>query len=174
MITFCKFNCDQERAIKATIKPLTDQLKNPIIITLKNNKFQLDQQHAMWYGGEVVSILYKGWKFAINAFGDIRAWLIDKSDGHQIFYVKDRNNMGDLGSYLRSYIKTDTELQQLLNGTHPKYHLETPETNWWECTLVDPADGVHEPLWSLDADNILGAIAEVIPEMDNMISEYGH
>lgn len=171
-MTFVDFNKPQIEALKNKINNLVSKLSEPITrITLEDPFFDLDKQHFAWFGGDVLTIEYQGWKFTIAALGDVKAWLTDNLDGHQVIYVKDKHNGGTLGSKIGAYISSDTEMTQLFNQTHPRYSLTREDNNWRECYLVDPEGNHHDLMWCLDADYLLDAVAEVIPEIDNTITQ---
>lgn len=113
-----------------------------------------------WHGGQTVTIDYKGVQFSIEATGDIYFHLYDKSDGSEVFYVKDKANQGHLYSELSQYIKDDEDLELLLDGEHPVYESRIDFNNWWECFIVD-GDDFYDLLWCLDGYSLTEAIEEV-------------
>ena len=131
-----------------------------------------NQYSSLWYGGEIASVCYKGWRFDIEACGDVCAYLYRKvNSDDQILYVKDKNNAGRLGEELQQYIKTDKALYAAINGKHSKYELELGNNNWYECFVTDPQGEFYDLMWALDSDDALESIAEVIAGMDEVIAD---
>lgn len=128
------------------------------------------QYSSLWYGGEIATIHYKGWKFEICACGDVRAWLNDKDEARELLYVKDKNNAGRLGEELQRYIRTDKALYAAISGKHSRYSLELDDNNWFECFATDPKGRFYDLVWTLDSDHAIESIAEVITGMDEVIA----
>lgn len=140
------------------------------IAVIFNDKIKAQQYSSLWYGGEVAVIHYKQYKFILSAVGDVYANLIDKADGnYSLFYVKDKNNGGDLATELIPYIKTDKDLYAAMCGTHKRYLLELDCNNWWECFLVDPEGNFHDMMMALDSDGVFEAVAEIFAVIDEII-----
>jgi hypothetical protein len=145
--------------LKAESQPLT---KDATITLLRPEELNLERQMPFWHGGDMVEIKIPEGRFIISACGDVYATLIRKSDGTEMFYVKDKTNAGRFGDELLPYIKTDEELNQLLHGKHPVYELEIDHNNWWECFGLTNDDQFCDLMWALDADPLMEAIAEVL------------
>lgn len=130
------------------------------------------QYGSLWYGGTMVNIKYKGWRFEICATGEVRADLLHKVDPScSILYVKDKSCNGRLGEELQPYISTDKAMNAALCNKHTKYQLILDNGNWYECLVFDSQGELHDLMWSLDSDHILAGIAEVIFWMDKTIRD---
>ena len=144
-------------------------LDTPVVVNVSED-LRKNQYSSLWYGGEIATIRYKGWKFELYACGDVRAVLSRKSDPeNELFYVKDKNNAGQLGEELQPYIETDKALYAAINGQHRKYRLELLNNNWYECFAIDPHGQFYDLMWALDSDHAIEAIAEIIDGMDEVI-----
>lgn len=141
------------------------------ICTIINPSVTPKQQLHYWYGGEMATIEAGGFKFHIDALGDMRARLYDHpykaEPNHEdcLEDEKDSSNSGHVGSVLESYIQTDEELYQLINDEHPKYQLVLTDGNWWECSITDPDGDWHDLLWNLDSSYLNEAIEEVLTSL---------
>ena len=158
------------RKIEKSLKdhaPIVAPIAVKVLEELRKNQYS-----SLWYGGEIASIYYKGWRFDIEACGDVYAYLFRKGDpDDQLLYVKDKNNAGRLGEELQQYIKTDKALYAAINGKHSKYELELGDNNWYECFVTDPQGEFHDLMWALDSDDALESVAEVIAGMDEVIAD---
>lgn len=108
-----------------------------------------DHLNCLWYGGQVGSIEYKGYKIVIGAYGDIR--ISGKIYGVDIDF-KDKSNSGaawpDIGI---EYNIDDDKLYSLISG-NGKDFLSFENNNWFEVDLISP-DGEWIDLCG--ADNVL-------------------
>ena len=134
------------------------------------DSISLKRLNSLWYGGGVVNITYNGYTFHIEAVGDINANLYSARDSHRFLYVKDKNNNGNLGSEMLQYIKTDRTLSDALSAKHNQYRLELDDGNWWECFITDPRGVFHDLMLNLDADYLFEAIADVLGNLDEIIT----
>lgn len=141
-------------------------------IVLKDQAFaDLGRQHSLWYGGDMVSIAYRGYRFIVSAVGDVIATLTRKSDNVEICDIRDKGNMGQFGQEIASYIKNDAELKQLMADDHPLYQLDLTDNNWWECFCCDPQGQFHDLMLALDSDGIIDAVVETAVAMDSIIKD---
>lgn len=139
-------------------------------IVLKDQSFaDLGRQHFLWYGGDMVSIMYRGYRFIVSSVGDVIATLTRKSDNVELCYIQDKGNKGQFGQEIASYIKNDTELKQLIADDHPLYLLKLINNNWWECFCYDPQGRFHDLTLVLDSDSIIDAVVETAVAMDSII-----
>lgn len=131
-----------------------------------------NQYDSLWYGGDIAEVQYRGWRFILSACGDIFATLSDKADpDHELFYVKDKNNRGILGTELQHYIANDKALLAARLGHHTKYRLEMDSGNWWECFPVSEDGKFHDIMWALESDSVLDALPEIIGSMDDIVQQ---
>ena len=129
----------------------------------------LNRMHSLWYGGNMVSIKYKGYTFHIDAAGEVRAYLYLKSSGNRLCYVKDKTNGGYFSSEMTPYFRSDKTLYKLIDGKHLLYDLSLHNTNWWECFLTDPQGKFHDIMWALSDDNLFSAVAEALGSLEEKI-----
>ena len=142
--------------------------KKPVEIIFVE-KIESYRQHSLWYGGGTVEIKYQGYTFSIDAIGDIRALLCE--DDIELAYVKDKCNNSNFYCQMLSYLKSDKELLQALDGKHELYKLSLEDSNWWECSVTDEKGVWHDLAWCLDSDYLLDAVVEVLANMDSVIDE---
>ena len=130
------------------------------------------QYGSLWYGGTVVRIRYKGWRFELEARGDVCAELFPTSSpDSSLLYVKDKRNDGCFGGEIRRYLSTDKALLSAWCHKHPRYLLTVHDNNWWECFATDPQGEFHDLMWITESDHIIEGIAEVICLMERIIRE---
>lgn len=135
-----------------------------------NEDVTSEKQAHYWYGGEMATIEVAGYKFHIEAIGDVYAELFkstplvdeDLSWDDLIETIKDKGNQGVFGEVIGHYIKDDEELMALINDNHPEYRLNLDYANWWECFVTDPQGDWHDLMWDLDSTSLNDAIAEVL------------
>ena len=142
-----------------------------------------EKQAHYWYGGEMATIEAGGYKFHIEAIGDVYADLFKPSSltdealdwDNCIEHIKDKRNGGAFGEIISYYIKNDEELAKLMDDGHPVYRLKLDYANWWECSVTDPEGSWHDLMWNLDATGLNDAIEEVLEalqdglEIDNVV-----
>ena len=92
-----------------------------------------DRLDCLWYGGDLVRATRGNYVLIIGAYGDVRVYLRDKEDGHEITYVKDKSNWGRFYEENASYIKNDEELWKLIDDGH----IELIDNNWLEWRIYD-------------------------------------
>lgn len=129
-------------------------------------KQKFDNKHSLsyWFGGQMVKIIYKGYKFSIEAVGDVRATLYDQNN-IEIAYVKDKNNAGNFYGEMTPYIADDDMLLDLID----RDKLIFDNNNWFECFVYDKNGNYYDIPWALDSMNIYNAIQEVMNDMDEVI-----
>ena len=141
-------------------------------IVLEGSDFNdLNRQHFLWYGGDMVSIAYRGYRFIVSAVGDVIATLTRKSDNVEVCDIRDKGNTGQFGREIASYIKNDAELKQLMADDHPLYQLDLTDNNWWECFCYDPQGQFHDLMLALDSDGVIDAVVETAVAMDSIIED---
>lgn len=121
----------------------------------------IDKDHldCTWYGGEVATVLYKGYIITIGAYGDIRLGGI--INGSEV-YIKDKNNGGAVYQELGRKLNDD-QLHSLLNGGDENNYLCFENNNWFEVDLISP-DGEWIDLCYADNildDNLLDCLKDV-------------
>lgn len=138
-----------------------------------------EKQNSLWYGGEVVTILKDEYKFHLHANGDVIGKLYRSKSivgtASLLFYVKDKNNMGNFGAELARYISSDEELDVLFDFLLTKdgfvYDLEMTDSNCWEVFITKP-DGISfAPMLEIGSDKISDAIFEVIDSIPDLVKE---
>ena len=140
-----------------------------------------EKQKSLWYGGEVVTILKDGYKFHLHANGDVIGKLYRSKSivgtASLLFYVKDKNNVGNFGAELARYISSDEELDvlfdayggSLLHKDGFVYDLEMTDSNCWEVFITKP-DGISfAPMLEIGSDKLSEAIFEVIDSIPELI-----
>ena len=131
-----------------------------------NDNIEAERQIHYWYGGTIVTILYKGYKFELAAIGDVYAHLLDDDMETEIARVKDKGNSAIFWHVCRPYIKNDKELRKFI----AEGRLTFDYNNWWECSIVSPDGEWHDLMWALDSDTIECAVSEVLVNMDEYIA----
>lgn len=133
------------------------------------------RQDSLWYGGDCVTVEYKGYRFIISANGDVIGDLLevqkDGSPPRNLEYVKDKGNRGEFGAMLRRYVDSDEHLSQILAGQDDEYSIELQNNNWWEVFVVDPQGQFHDLMCVLDSDKLFDAVKEVIEARDELIAQ---
>lgn len=144
-----------------------------------------DKQNSLWYGGEVITLHKEGFKFHIDANGDVRGWLWRCKEGEsptQVFYIKDKHRGGDFGKEMSTYIDNDKELYKLCDtdGELKKgaytYTLELDNNNWWEVFVTTPDGKWHDLMYALESGEIKDAVIEMldcIPELKKYLEQEG-
>jgi hypothetical protein len=135
-----------------------------------NDSISLKRLDSLWYGGNVVDIKYEGYTFHIEALGDVYADLYAKNSDELICCVKDKNNGGLFKQEIASYFRSDKDITDAENEKHLLYDLNIKNNNWWECSLTDPQNNLHDLTWSLGSNNLFEAIDEVLDGMNEAIS----
>lgn len=127
----------------------------------------IDENHqdCVWYGGDLVLVEYKGWKFILGAYGDVRATLYDES-GEEIAEVRDKNNYGLFYDEMDRYIAGDKEMYAL----ESEDKLVFGNNNWFEVFAVDPAGEEREGYLTASA-SYKDAVKEMIDSMDEYIAD---
>lgn len=136
---------------------------------LEKNK---DFESHYWFGGNVLSFQndnLPGFTFYIGAYGDVRASLFDKKTREELVCVRDKRNNGMFYNQMKSYLKSDEELQLALDDNHPDYELSIGNNNWWECYAVAPDGEIIDLGDILNATYLSEAIDEVIDSGDDFI-----
>jgi hypothetical protein len=141
--------------------------------TITEDLREENKQNSLFYGGDIVSLSYKGFTFVISAIGDIRVTIINKITKEET-YIKDKQNFGKFAEELEHAfnVKNDEELTKFLNDEN--YDFDWSDNNWWECGMIDPNGKWNDLMWCLDSDEINQAIEEVINSeaIDGYIEEY--
>lgn len=96
-----------------------------------------------------------------------------------LFYVKDKNNMGNFGAELARYISSDEELDVLFDAyggsfLHKNgfvYDLEMTDSNCWEVFITKPNGNSFAPMFELGSDKLSDAIFEVIDSIPELIKD---
>lgn len=134
----------------------------------------LKKNSSFWYGGQVAYITYKGYKFYLEAAGDIRVSYIAK-EGDSPEWFKDKNNAGQMQEWFKHIFEDDDQLYQAIgnSGTKKYPQLQMENNNWWECVVQDPSGEIHDLMWVLETDNYFEAIDEIIESMDDIIKQIG-
>lgn len=123
-----------------------------------------DHKSHYWYGGQCAIIYHKGYKFLIEANGDVCCEYI--KDGEVEEFFKDKSNSGRFYKEMRHCFKNDDELYQAINNNE----LMFDANNWWECFVIDPNGEFHDLMLDLDASYLDEAVAEVKEQLDNIIT----
>ena len=170
---------------------VTPQNMKRIILTQAtthlNSDVTSEKQAHYWYGGEMATIEAGGYKFHIEAIGDVYAKLFKPSSladeeldwDNCIEHIRDKRNGGAFGEIIGYYIKNDEELATLINDKHSVYRLKFDHANWWECFVTDSQGVWHDLMWDLDATGLNDAIEEVLKalqdglEIDDVILQLG-
>ena len=119
-----------------------------------------DHLNCFWYGGQVGSIEYKGYKIVIGAYGDIG--ISGEINGSYVDF-RDKSNSGAAYPDIAiEYGVDDDQLYSLLYG-NGKDFLSFKNNNWFEVDLISP-DGKWIDLSGADNvldDNLLDCFADV-------------
>lgn len=162
-ISFTDFPATCIATIMEDLRKSSVQLTEDVKITLLQPKFfDENRQNSLWHGGDMVRIELPIGQFIISADGDVYVSLFRTEDSTELFYVKDKNNRGELGTELLPYVKTDEELMLILNDEHPDYTFDMSHNNWWECYAITKEGKFRDLMWALDADTLSDAVAEVL------------
>lgn len=137
-------------------------MKDEVKITI-TDLIDNDHKSHYWYGGQCAKIEYKGYKFSIEAIGDV--YWYHKKDGDISDVYKDKNNAGRFYDEMSYLYKNDDELYDAID----KGELVFDYNNWWECFVIDPKGEFHDLMWDLDASYLDEAIEEVKEQLDEMI-----
>ena len=111
----------------------------------------VDRKHldCIWYGGQVGSIEYHGYKIVIGSYGDIRiSGIVDGRD----FFYKDKDNDGYASNEFGDRIDDERLYNLFDEESRDGDYLEWIDNNWFEVDLYDP-DGNWIDLCG--ADNVL-------------------
>ena len=132
----------------------------------------LKKNSSFWYGGQVSYIAYKGYRFYLDAVGDIRIGYTAK-EGDEPEWFKDRNNGGQMREWFGDIFPDDESLYEAINNHRTKKYpqLEMGNNNWWECLVQDSRNQMHDLMWVLETDNYFEAIDEIVAGMDDVIEE---
>ena len=120
------------------------------------------RESSLWYGGQLARISVEGEEddIIVAASGDVQARLVQTEDPLEPFYVKDRNNAGELGKALDAYVPDGAEgdiiLDSLLEGEYQGLHLFLDSGNWFEayvengnadlCIILENSSTVYEAI----------------------------
>ena len=156
----------QRRALK---KHLAEVLINGDFVIRFNDSISLRRLHCLWYGGNVLDVVYKSYTFHIEAAGDVYADLYMTQGGKHLCYVKDKNNGACFCSVMSPFMRSDRTLFDSMCDNPKSYRLELQHNNWWECFVTDAHGVFHDLMWALDADDLFGAVAEVLDGLDYTI-----
>ena len=115
----------------------------------------IDKDHldCLWYGGQVGSIEYKGYKIVIGAYGDIR--ISGRIYGVDIDF-KDKSNSG--AAYPDIAIEYDIDddklhdISKVFSEGDEHNYLIFKNNNWFEVDLISPSG---EWIDLCDSDNVL-------------------
>lgn len=116
-------------------------------------------QDCLWYGGWVATVEYNGWKYYIEAVGDVYCTLYNHR-GEELEEVRDKCNSGAFYKEMCPFIRDDTHLSELIK----EGRLVFDHNNWFEVFIVAP-DGKDIDLdlsGLLDSASINEAVEEVI------------
>lgn len=166
-----EFKNDFMRAIYEADKAHRDSVKVEVFGDTAEvffNQYAIDDEHqdSLWYGGRVVEILFKGYRFILGAYGDICASLLDENN-EEVAYLKDKNNSGAFYTEMSYYIKNDKELFDLEN----EGRLVLENNNWFEV-LVDAPDGERiDTGWVTSDYSYYDGIEETICGMQDFIND---
>lgn len=98
----------------------------------------IDKDHldCIWYGGEVGSIEYRGYKIVIGAYGEIR--ICGKFKGEEVEFA-DKNSTGEIYRSLGVDYEIDDDALFALNSGESDYtYLYYENNNWFEVNLISP------------------------------------
>ncbi len=129
------------------------------------------RRHCYWYGGCMVEIKYMGYRFCIEACGDMYAVLEDKN-GQEIVRVKDGMQSGKFYDEMHLYFDTDEQLNKLLEGNPLQggiadgAKLFVDYNNWWEAFVIDPQTGESIMSLCLDSNDLFEAVQELVELCD--------
>lgn len=127
---------------------------------------------SIWYGGILASVTSGENEFSLYAYGDVRAYLIDKRSNETVAYVKDKTNDGCFDDEMAQYIKNDTHLTAIIRQEDPIYSLEIDNNNWFE-TFLDKLNGEEtDNSFVSECDNVFEAIAEIVENIEKWAEEY--
>ncbi len=126
---------------------------------------------SLWYGGEIVSIMYEGYEFVISADGDVRGTLFRVKDNSEVTDVRDKCSNGEFNEIMSPYIKNDAQLHTILNHEDTEYDIVLDDNNWYELMYVDKNGQYKDLQCALDDSVIFDAIASAISMIPEFITE---
>lgn len=132
----------------------------------------LDSNHrnSLWYGGDVLTVNYKGYDLTLCANGDVICDYQHSKDG-PLIQVSDKSNHAIFLEQLKNAIPNDETLKNLLleaassSETLPK--LTVVDTNWWEVFVSK--DGQEITSCVLDSENYDDALTEMIDNAEKIL-----
>ena len=141
---------------KAIAKMSADAKRFGVILNVKEDTFY-DDDHldAVWYGGEIGSMTYKGYELHFSVQGEVR--ITGELHGRPFSY-ENRENTGALAltasDTLDEAFANDGELKEALDNGDIRYEennwielfTKMPDGYWREGVVVDDADSVLEAL----------------------------
>lgn len=132
---------------------------------------EADKELHHWHGGEVLTIKGSlGFDFMIEASGDVRFSLFDRTSGKILLDIIDKKNEGKLFWGLRKFIDNDDELTLLFSEVHPKYYAAIENNNWWQCVVS--RNGIEQAFsFVLSGDTLTEAVEEVLDSMMDIIRD---
>lgn len=133
--------------------------------------FNHKRLNCLWYGGCFALIVVSPeLKIELGAYGDVIAVLYDKK-GEEIAYSKDKSNNGAFEDNMRSYLKTDNQLQLAIE----EQRLVFINNNWIEYDgyYFDEVKGRMRYIDLMIYDNILDddilvAIKQVLDSLEEI------
>ena len=126
--------------------------------------------NCLWYGGNMVTIIYKDYSFFIDVLGDVIVSLQAKDDLHEIARVKDKSNSGIFMDEMSGYIEDDIRLGLLIANKDPEYILNIDNNNWFEIGVQNNKNEEGFGYGTvLNADSVLEAVVETVSGMEGYI-----
>ena len=127
--------------------------------------------HSYWYGGEMVDIGYRDYRFIIYADGDMIMSLQSKTDMHEVTRVKDKGASGIFAAEMSEYIENDNRLREVISGKDTEYSLSIEHDNWFELRVLDKDYEPYDMDVVLDSELLFDAVAEAVNEVEGIIKE---
>lgn len=127
-----------------------------------DEKSIIDAEHldCFWYGGQVGSLVYKGYTVSIEVHGDVRFKLLDDKCKETLLNYNNRNNTGAYeDAEVKALIPDDETLHKLCDEVRAVWS----NNNWVEYLIFDP-DGQEVDTFGWDNvldDNVLEAFTDV-------------
>lgn len=143
-------------------------------IRLRNNihyeqpMIDSDHRHSLWYGGDVLSIDYKGYTLTLRANGEVRGWY-QKSQDEPLIEIRDSSCHGDFYGIFQNIIPSDAILMSLLLPGDKQTILNMEDTNWWEVFISQGDDEITSV--PLDSETYDEAITELVQHADQFIDQ---
>ncbi len=134
----------------------------------------IDDDHldCLWYGGQIGSIMYKGFEISIEVQGEVALYgdMYDEELKNFTYINKRGNGAFNMAASdsLRTAFKNDTELRAALMENR----LVVENNNWVEYFICTP-DGVWHGGDVIDCDNVLDAFEDISTWLDLLHDEFG-